>query len=212
MGRVLTFAAALALLVAAPAWADETIRAVTPDRFASPTTTIDQGEKVTLQNLDIAGHDVTSKQSGLFASALIDPGKSGPVRGTEYLKTGTYPFVCSIHPGMEATLKVTSAGTPVPRAELTVAILSSDLQRVTKSGKLMLKIGSSEAGTVSFSAKTGKKKLGKGSAKVDGSGAKKVALRLSDSGRKALRAMKKAKITVAASGGGGEASASRTLR
>ena len=92
------------LLGATNAWADGTITARPPNQFGSAVTTIDQGEKVTFQNMDIVGHDVTSNQTGddgtpLFRSALVDPGSSGPVEGTEYLTTGSYDFFCSVHPG-----------------------------------------------------------------------------------------------------------------
>ena len=43
----------VSLLGVQNAWADETITAIFPDRFGSAVTTIDQGEKVTLQELDI---------------------------------------------------------------------------------------------------------------------------------------------------------------
>src|SRR5215212_1121788 len=78
------------LVAAATAYADETITARTPNEFASATTTIDQGEKVTLHNIDIAGHDVTSEKKSdagkpLFQSEIVNPQSSGPVLGTEYL-------------------------------------------------------------------------------------------------------------------------------
>jgi len=215
----------VSLLAAATAWADETITARTPNAFAQAVTTIDQGEKVTLRNMDIAGHDVTAAKTGddgkpLFRSELISPGGSGPVQGTEYLTTGTYPFVCSVHPGMDATLEVTSQGTPVPRPQpgVTVKVVSRDLQRVVKSGKLKLKVRSSKASlVVGARAKAGKSSIALGSKKVkwDG-GAGPIRLKLSDSARKALRKKNRAKFiaTVTANHGGGHTertTARRTL-
>ena len=75
------FAAALivSLVAAATAWADETISARPVNTFSSSVTTIDQGEKVTLRNTDVAGHDVVSEKAGddgkpLFRSELVAPG------------------------------------------------------------------------------------------------------------------------------------------
>jgi plastocyanin len=215
----------VSLLAAATAWADETITARTPNMFAQAVTTIDQGEKVTLRNVDIAGHDVTAEETGddgkpLFRSELISPGGSGPVQGTEYLTTGTYPFFCSVHPGMEATLEVTSAGTPVPRPQpsVTLEVASRDLQRVLKTRKLKLKVRSSKASLlVGARAKAGKTSIALGSKRVKWDGGEgPVSLKLSKSARKALRKKKKAKFiaTVTADHGGGHTertTARRTL-
>jgi hypothetical protein len=140
--------------------------------------------------------------------------------GTEYLTTGSYPFFCSIHPGMEATLEVTSAGTPVPRPQssTTVKVVSRDLQRVVESGKLKLKVRSTKASvTVGARAKAGKKSIALGSKKLDWDGGEgKVTLKLSDAARKALRKKDSAKFiaTITADHGGGHterSTAKRTL-
>ncbi|MGH2837619.1 MAG: cupredoxin domain-containing protein [Thermoleophilaceae bacterium] len=215
----------VALLAAATAWADETITARPVNSFGQAVTTIDQGEKVTFRNSDIAGHDVTAAKTGddgkpLFRSELISPGASGPVKGTEYLTSGTYPFICTIHPGMEATLEVTSAGTPVPRPQpgVTVKVVSRDLQRVVDSGKLKLKVRSSKASlTVGARATAGKSSIALGSKKLKWDGGEDlVKLKLSDSARKALSKKKSAKLiaTVTADHGGGHterSTAQRTL-
>jgi plastocyanin len=223
--RGLAAAVIVSLLGAATAWADETISTRPPNSFASAVTTIDQGEKVTLRNMDVAGHDVVSNKAGddgkpLFRSEIVSPGSSAPVVGTEYLVTGTYPFFCSIHPGMEATLEVTSAGTPVPRPQpgVSVKVVSKDLQRVVKRGKLKLRVRSAKASlTVGARAKAGKRSIALGSKKLkwDG-GAGRVTLKLSDAARKALRKRKKATLiaTATADHGGGHterATARRTL-
>ena len=215
----------VSLLAAATAWADETITARPVNTFAQAVTTIDQGEKVTLRNTDLAGHDVTATKNGddgkpLFRSELVSPGGSGPVRGTEYLTTGTYPFICTVHPGMEATLEVTSQGTPVPRPRpgVTVKVASRDLQRVVDSGKLKLKVRSSKASLlVGARAKAGKKSIALGNKKVQWDGGEgPIRLKLSDSARKALDKKESAKfiVTVTADHGGGHterATAKRTL-
>jgi len=211
------------VLAAAAAWADETITARAPNMFASAVTTIDQGEKVTLRNTDIAGHDVTANRAGddgkpLFRSELIAPGRSGPVAGTEYLVTGSYDFVCSVHPGMDATLKVTSAGTPVPRPQpgITVKVVSRDLQRVVDSGKLKLGVRSAKASlTLAARAKAGKSSIALGSKKLKWDGGEgRVTLKLSDAARKALRKRERAKLTATATAdhGGGHTERSTSRR
>jgi plastocyanin len=215
----------VSLVAAASAWADETISARPVNTFSSAVTTIDQGEKVTLQNSDIAGHDVVSEKAGddskpLFRSELVAPGSSGPVVGTEYLTTGTYPFFCSIHPGMESTLEVTSAGTPVPRPQpsVTLKVRSGDLQRVVESGKLKLRVRTSKAAlTVGARAKKRKGSIALGSKKVEWKGgAGRIVLKLSKSARDALSKRESAKViaTVTADHGGGHTervTAKRTL-
>jgi plastocyanin len=215
------------LLGAASVWADETITARPVNQFASAVTTIDQGEKVTLQNLDIAGHDVTSHDTGddgkaLFGSALVSPGSSGPVAGTEYLTTGSYDFFCSVHPGMEATLDVTSAGQPATRPEtegLQVKVVSKNLDRVVESGKLKLRV-SSRKGSVLVGARAEKRKgsiaLGSKKVQFEERGERRVVLKLSEDARKALGKRKQVTViaTATASHSGGHtarATARRTL-
>ena len=214
----------VSLLAAAAAYADETITARPRDEFASPRTTIDQGEKVTLRNSDISGHDVTSSRKSadgkpLFRSELVAPGSSGPVEGTEYLTTGSYPFVCSVHPGMDATLVVTSAGTPVPRPEpprLTIKITSGDLQRVVNRGKLKLRVTSTKA-EVKLAARTKSRTLGRKTVDFASVGTRTVTLSLSKAARNSLRGRSSAKVTATgtatdAAGQTDKATASRTLR
>jgi plastocyanin len=223
--RGLAAAVIVSLLAATAAWADETISARPVNSFGAAVTTIDQGEKVTFRNMDLAGHDVVSTKAGddgkpLFRSDLIGPGSSGPVVGTEYLVTGTYPFFCSIHPGMEATLEVTSAGTPVPRPQpgVTVKVVSKALKKVVKRGKLKLGVRSAKATlTLGARAKAGKSSIALGSKKLKWDGGEgRVTLKLSDAARKALRKRKKATLiaTATADHGGGHterATARRTL-
>jgi plastocyanin len=227
MRRLAPVALIASLVVAVPAWADETITARTPNEFASSVTTIDQGEKVTLRNVDIAGHDVTStKREGgkpLFASDLVAPGDSGPVLRTEYLVTGSYPFVCTVHPGMEATLDVTAAGTPVPRPDppnVEVKVASKDLQRVVRKRKLKLRVSSSKASVkVTARAKAGKSSIALGSKTVrfKSAGDRAVVLKLSKSAQEALAGRRRAKVTATATasddaGQTAQSTATRKLR
>jgi plastocyanin len=222
--RVLAAVLTGSLLAAAAAYADETITARPRDEFASARTTIDQGEKVTLRNSDISGHDVTSSRKSddgkpLFQSELVAPGSSGPVEGTEYLTTGSYPFVCTVHPGMDATLVVTTAGTPVPRPDpprLTIKVASGDLQRVVKRGKLKLRVTSTKA-EVKLVARTKSRRLGRKTVDFGSAGSKTVTLSLSKAARNALRDRSSAKVTATgtatdAAGQADQATASRTLK
>ena len=85
--------------------------------------TISPGESVSLFNLDLISHDVTSegifrprKKPGqkrrpkpqlLFRTELIGFGQTATVTGTERLKPGmSYPFLCSLHPSMAGSITV----------------------------------------------------------------------------------------------------------
>src|SRR3954467_14433383 len=99
------------------AYADATIYAAPPNQFFQGDVTIAQGENVTFTNGDTMTHDVTASGKGadgkpLFQSAQIGPAQSAPVAGVEYLTTGSYPYICSIHPFMKGTITVSSEGTP----------------------------------------------------------------------------------------------------
>src|SRR4051794_23290422 len=118
--RVAVATALAWLALAAPALADQTIYAGPPNQFFTTSVNIDQGEKITFTNLDTVEHDVTASTKGadgkpLFNSPLEGPGGSGDVAGAEFLTTGSYPFTCSIHPFMQGTVVVSSAGTPQQR-------------------------------------------------------------------------------------------------
>lgn len=224
MRRLMGVVLVVSALGAGVAYADETITARPPNDFAASVTTIDQGEKVTLRNVDIVAHDVSSQKKSdddkpLFRSELVDPGSSGPVEGTEYLVTGDYPFICTIHPGMDATLRVTSAGEPVPKPDppkVTVKIASGDLQRVVNKGKLNLRVTSTKA-SVKLVARMKRTKLGQATVDFGRAGTRTIALKLSKAGRKALRGRSSAKVSatataVDAAGQAAKSTATRTLR
>jgi plastocyanin len=66
------------------------------------TVTIKVGDKVTWVNQDAPQHDVVA-DNGEFNSQLFDKGQSFSFTFT---KAGTYPYHCSIHPGMTGTVVV----------------------------------------------------------------------------------------------------------
>jgi plastocyanin len=121
MGRGICAAVTFAMLaLPATAMADKQVDAAPPNRYTASEYTMDQGERLIFHNGDTVAHDVTASQQGpdnkpLFKSPITDAGKSATVDGTQYLATGHYDFICSIHPNMKATLHVTANGTPQTR-------------------------------------------------------------------------------------------------
>lgn len=68
--------------------------------------TIEEGGKVIWQNEDSAPHTATA-DDGSFDTGTLEEGK----RGSETFKeTGTYSYICSIHPDMHGTVEVVAAG------------------------------------------------------------------------------------------------------
>ena len=237
----IAIAATLGVLgaTAVPAFADETIRAGFPNRFTTPTPSMDQGEPLFFQNLDTNRHDVTATAKDptdpskpLFASATIGPNETVPVAGAQYLTAGSYDFICSVHPFMEGTLTVTSAGTPVPRPggggggatdatapTVRVRITSTKLRTVVRSGKLKVRVSSNESSAVNISARTRLRgrnvTIARGTATVSAT-TRTVSLKLTSSARRALRRARRASISVTAratdaAGNAARARASRRL-
>ncbi len=156
-----------ATVAAATAWG-----AVLPIRatdsvtdFESALYTMDQGQKASFNNTGPGiPHNVTANAriSGqrLFRSKTITDGATAPVNGTQYLTTGDYTFICSIHPVMQATLQVTGAGTPVARPKVSVAILSGQLAKVANTGKARVKVRAlTKSDNVTLKLKLGSKML-----------------------------------------------------
>ena len=105
---------ALALAPAGARGAADVIRN-SGNNFEEPTYYSDQGDLVQFEHTGGSPHDVVSTQSldgsPFFESALISSGTT-PVNGTELLAPGSYPFVCTIHTGMNAELVVRSVEPP----------------------------------------------------------------------------------------------------
>lgn len=223
------------LVFAAAAIAGEITATPTGDRFSSSSFTIDQGEKTTFRNTDLAvSHNVVANgaEGGkpLFDSDVIDAGSSGPVRGTEFLVTGSYPFSCTLHPGMDSTLVVTANGTPQPKPgtppsptspgdttapEGKVAISDRRVSAVRKRRALKVRATTNEQAKFTFTAKSGRTTIAKGTASV--ADAKSVSLRLTAAGRRLVARARTLKVKVTAKvtdtiGNSSSASASRTLR
>jgi plastocyanin len=187
--------------------------------FSKPTFTIDQGELAVYQNPGGSSHNVTATTNGpdgaeLFRSDTISSGQT-QVSGTQYLTQGTYGFVCTIHPGMEASLAVTGNGTPLPRPGVALKVLSSKLERVVASRRLKVKVSAAGASDdVAISARKGNRRLAsKTGLDLAAGSSRTLKLRLTRAARNALEDLEKAKVRISATVPfGSPASAKRTLR
>lgn len=65
--------------------------------------TVAPGATVSFSNEDSTAHTATSKDSGLFDTDAIQPGKSGAVT---LEKAGTFTYYCVFHPFMKGTIVV----------------------------------------------------------------------------------------------------------
>ena len=207
------------------AWADATIYAGPPNQFFQGDVTIAQGEAVTFQNMDTVPHDVTAQGKGadgkpLFQSAQVGTGQSAPVEGVQYLTSGSYPYICSIHPFMKGTITVSSDGTPKPRPggggstgggggqasadtsapSLTVKVLDTKRSKVRKRRSLQVAVTTSEPATVTVTATSGGKVLARGTSKLNKAGTKKLSIKLTKAGLKAAKSKKPVSVTITADG------------
>ncbi|MHB0878180.1 MAG: cupredoxin domain-containing protein [Anaerolineae bacterium] len=75
--------------------------------FAPKELTVSVGTTITWTNQDSTAHTVTAGQrgspSGLFDSGQLAAGRSFSFAFSE---AGTYPYFCSLHPGMDGTIIV----------------------------------------------------------------------------------------------------------
>lgn len=215
---------ALGIAVSAPAvaWADKEVVAAPTYRFSTPSVTMDQGERLTFRNTDLAGHDVTAKQNGpdnkpLFTTPIIGTGETAFVEGSQYLTAGTYPFLCSIHPQMTGALTVTSAGTPVARPApgtptaadttkpvATARVSSRRLRVVRRAGAIVATVKVDEAATVTLRAVSRPRVGGplvtvaRGRVKLTAAGTRRVSMRLTAAGRRAVRGRKRLAVLLTA--------------
>jgi plastocyanin len=195
-GALTAAVAATALgLGAAVAWAaPATIVGQANDTFDAGSYAHDGG---TVAQLTVTGsnHNVSANANGpdgkvLFRSETITSG-SAPVNGTQYLSAGSYPFICTIHPNMQATLDVT--GTGLPRPTVDVAVTSRKLSKVLRKGKLAVKVTTTGAPEVTLGALLGKRSIATGRVAAGGTTG---SLKLTKSGRRALAGKDKATVRV----------------
>jgi plastocyanin len=65
--------------------------------------TVAAGTKLTFTNQDNAPHTATSQSSGGFDTGTLTKGQSKTINAT---KTGTFAYICTIHPFMKGTVIV----------------------------------------------------------------------------------------------------------
>jgi plastocyanin len=181
--------------------ASEEIVAGPSEAFSKSTYTTDQGAVVQFRDLG-GSHNVTARQNGpdgkaLFRSATISGG-TAPVDGTQYLSSGNYAFLCTIHPTtMNGTLSVTGAGTPLSRPQAALSLKSKSLAKAIKKGILVSIEASTKIDGVTLTAKLGKVTIGKATVSL-AAGAQADLVKLSKAGKSKLRARDTAKVTVTA--------------
>jgi plastocyanin len=212
------------------AWAVADVITNSGNQFSQATYNSDAGDLVQFQHSGSgAPHNVTSTQSSggqpLFSSATISTGTT-PVNGTQFLSPGTYPFVCTIHAGMKASLIVSgsgtsgtsgggTSGTPAARPDIELEIISRKLDKVVAKGKLVLEVQAlTKSDDVSVAAQLGKQALGERTNLDLAAGQSlKVALKLKQGVRRKLAKLDKAKVTAEATVPFGEPdSAKRVLK
>ena len=225
MSRRITAIAIVAVgqaLAPPAARADEQIVAAPPNRYVNPDVTIDQGEKVTFTNNDTVMHDVVSKQKGadgnpLFSSPLVATGRSAPVAGTEHLTTGDYAYFCSLHPQMVGTLRVSSAGTPVPRPgtgtqdpssppatadrtapALGLRVRDRRLATVRRRRALRLSVTVDEAASVRIALRAGSTRLGTRTVQLTAAGTRVVSVKLTRAGVRLVRRSSRVRVSITA--------------
>jgi len=80
----------------------EELRALTGDRWSLTQVALSVGDRLKVTNADPEkGHDVSV--AGVGASDTLGQGQSFTLT---FSKAGTYRLVCTIHPGMDATVTV----------------------------------------------------------------------------------------------------------
>jgi plastocyanin len=232
-GRVVLFMLVTAAVAAPVAHADEQITARPSNTYVNPNVTIDQGERLTFRNDDVAQHNVTARQRDqvgrpLFASATIGQGRTSEVEGARSLTSGSYGFFCTLHPFMTGTLTVSAAGTPLPREEsdttapaLRVAVVRTSLARVARLARLPVRALTNERASVAFTAtaRVGRRTItiARGRVSTSGGETESASLRLTSAGRRAVRRAERLVVRLRgratdAAGNASTARARRTLR
>jgi plastocyanin len=72
--------------------------------FSPKAVTVKVGQKITWTNQDSVDHNVTATAGASFHSSNFGQGGTYSFTPT---KAGTIKYVCTIHPGMDATITVT---------------------------------------------------------------------------------------------------------
>jgi len=169
----------------------------------TPTYTMDQGERPTFLNGGANQHNATARQNGpdgkaLFLTPTLNGGQQGSVDGTQYLTAGTYQFFCTIHPTeMQATLVVTSNGTPQARPSSSIQVTRRSVAQTIKKGLKVKMTPTTTIAGVTLTAKLGKAAIGKKTTTLN-AGLNAPVVKLSKAGKSKLRGKSTAKVSVTA--------------
>jgi plastocyanin len=203
VGLIAAIAVAALLFAGGIAFAaSQTIVGQADNSFSAATYTSDQGEVVQFQNQG-GSHNVTARATGpdggpLFRSATTSGG-STPVNGTQYLSTGDYAFFCTVHPTtMNATLRITGAGTPQARPQIALSIRTKTIAKALKKGLLVAVNTNAKVTGASITAKLGKTTIGQANDLAFAQGQVFEVVRLNKAGKAKLRQKDKATVTVSA--------------
>jgi plastocyanin len=166
----------------------------------------DPGQPAHFENLGTNTHNVTAQGSGpdgnpLFRTGNTPGGGVRTIEGIPFLDTGDYPYVCTLHPGMDGVFEVSNRlGEPLPRPDISLKLKSRKLAKVIDSGKVKVRVKANEptpAENIKLKAKKGKKAITKGKTlNLAAGGAKTVKLKLSNRGVEKLSGIEAAKIKV----------------
>ena len=72
-------------------------------RFSPEALAVHPGDRIVWRNNDLVPHTATATAAKVFDSGSIAPGQSW---STVVRQKGKVPYVCTFHPGMNATLTV----------------------------------------------------------------------------------------------------------
>ena len=195
VGAGLLFAGGLAFA------ASDTIVGQVDSTYNAASYTADQGEVVPFQ---VTGdqHNVTANQNGpdgqaLFRSPTVTGGTVS-VQGTQYLSAGTYTFFCTIHPAtMQATLQITSNGTPQARPSSSIKVTRRSVSQTIKKGIKLNMTPTTSIEGVALTAKLGKTTIGKKTVTL-AQGFNAPVVKLNKAGKSKLQGKSSAKVSVTA--------------
>jgi hypothetical protein len=140
------------------------VRAVFLKEFSRPDYTMARGQLLIFENEDpFLQHGL----GGSLAAFVADPGKTRLVRNSPYFNPGTYAFIDSLHPEMQATLTVTAGTSPPPDTQPPTAkikVLPAAPAKFASTGRVRVRVTPSEAADVDLSVVLGKKKVASSSA------------------------------------------------
>jgi plastocyanin len=106
LGLLASAVAALSLTMAPAADAATKTSITVGFLYITPTITIKRGDTVKLRNLDPVAHTLTSV-AGRFDTGLVGFNQTRTAAGVRALPRGSYKYLCTLHPFMKGTLKVT---------------------------------------------------------------------------------------------------------